>query len=268
MARSTYYYWLKRLKFQDKYECEKREVKAIFEESHGRYGYRRITAEMHRRGYPLNHKTIRKLMLMIGIKCLIRKKKYRSYKGEVGLVADNVLKRNFTASSPLCKLATDVTQIEIKGRKCFLSPVIDLFNGEILSYAVSFSPDLKLTKAMMDRLFESVRKFNDGAIMHSDQGWQYQHVYFRNILNEKGIIQSMSRKGNCLDNSVIESFFGIMKSELLYPNEFDSVENFIEELDKYIVWYNDKRIKLKLGGMSPVEYRKISNKSINNLSNF
>ena len=207
-------------------------------------------------------------MLMIGIKCLIRKKKYRSYKGEVGLVADNVLKRNFTASSPLCKLATDVTQIEIKGRKCFLSPVIDLFNGEILSYAVSYSPDLKLIKAMMDRLFESVRKFNDGAIMHSDQGWQYQHVYFRNILNEKGIIQSMSRKGNCLDNSVIESFFGIMKSELLYPNEFDSVENFIEELDKYIVWYNDKRIKLKLGGMSPVEYRKISNKSINNLSNF
>ncbi len=257
MARSTFYYHLKRLGNTSKYKEEKKRIKEIFQESKGRYGYRRITLQLRNDGYVINHKTVEKLMQDLGIKCLIRKKRYRSYKGTVGKSAPNILNRDFKADCPYSKLATDVSQISIGQQKSFLSPIIDMFNGEILSYNVSDRADLEQINKMLKDVFAITDKAPAGnkILLHSDQGWQYQHKDYQNALAQHGIIQSMSRKGNCLDNSVMENFFGIMKSELLYSREFKSMQEFKEELEQYIDWYNKKRIKMKLNGMSPVQYR-------------
>ena len=244
MARSTFYYHLKRLGNTSKYKEEKKRIKEIFQESKGRYGYRRITLQLRNDGYVINHKTVEKLMQDLGIKCLIRKKRYRSYKGTVGKIAPNILNRDFKADCPYSKLATDVSQISIGQQKSFLSPIIDMFNGEILSYNVSDRADLEQINKMLKDVFAITDKAPAGnkILLHSDQGWQYQHKDYQNALAQHGIIQSMSRKGNCLDNSVMENFFGIMKSELLYSREFKSMQEFKEELEKYIDWYNKKNI--------------------------
>ena len=255
MARSVFYYHLKAIrKGVVKYEHESNEIKSIFHEHKGRYGYRRITAEMRNRGYVINHKTVQRLMKSMGLKCQIRKVKYRSYKGEVGRIAPNVLDRNFTATRPNQKWVTDVTQISIKQVKLYLSPILDLFNGEIISYNISTTPNLEQIFDMLDKAFAKVKHLK-GLILHTDQGWQYQHIGYRNRLDSHDVIQSMSRKGNCLDNAVAENFFGIMKSELLYAENFDSPKDFINALEEYIDYYNNKRIKIKLNGMSPVQYR-------------
>ena len=254
MARSKFYYHIKRMKLKEKYVLEKKEIKDIFHEHKGRYGYRRITAEMRNRNYVINHKTVQRLMGEMGLKCRIRKVRYRSYRGEIGKVAPNVIDRNFVATSPNRKWATDVTQINIGSSKLYLSPILDMYNGEIISYNISDSPNLEQVYDMLDKAF---KKFDnlDGLILHSDQGWQYQHFGYRKRLEERHIIQSMSRKGNCLDNSMMENFFGIMKSELLYAEEFDSSKAFAKALEDYIEYYNNKRIKYRLKGKSPVEYR-------------
>ena len=254
MARSKFYYHLKRMKAKEKYILEKKEIKDIFHEHKGRYGYRRITAEMRNRNYVINHKTVQRLMGEMGLKCMIRKVRYRSYKGETGKIAPNVIERNFVAASPNRKWATDVTQIKIGSSKLYLSPILDMYNGEIISYNISDSPNLEQVYDMLDKAFDKFDNL-DGLILHSDQGWQYQHFGYRNRLEKRNIIQSMSRKGNCLDNSMMENFFGIMKSELLYAEKFDSPETFIKALEDYIEYYNNKRIKYRLKGKSPVEYR-------------
>ena len=254
MARSKFYYHLKRMKAKEKYILEKKEIKDIFHEHKGRYGYRRITAEMRNRNYVINHKTVQRLMGEMGLKCMIRKVRYRSYKGETGKIAPNVIERNFVAASPNRKWATDVTQIKIGSSKLYLSPILDMYNGEIISYNISDSPNLEQVYDMLDKAFDKFDNL-DGLILHSDQGWQYQHFGYRNRLEKRNIIQSMSRKGNCLDNSMMENFFGIMKSELLYVEKFDSPETFIKALEDYIEYYNNKRIKYRLKGKSPVEYR-------------
>lgn len=257
MARSVFYYHLKRLKAQDKYAEEKEIIRSIFHEHKGRYGYRRVTSEMRNRGHILNHKTVQRLMMRMGLKSQIRKVRYRSYKGEVGRTAPNVINRDFEAAAPNRKWATDVTQINIGGEKLYLSPILDMFNGEIISYNISKSPNLEQVYDMLDKAFA---RFDclDGLILHSDQGWQYQHYGYRKRLEEHGIIQSMSRKGNCLDNAMAENFFGIMKSELLYAEKFESAEAFMKALDEYIDYYNNKRIKSRLNGKSPVQYRTLS----------
>lgn len=257
MARSVFYYHIGRQKSQDKYALEKKTIKTIFHEHKGRYGYRRITAEMHNRNYPINHKTVRRIMTEMGLKCRIRKVRYRSYRGNVGKVAPNIIDRNFMAIAPNRKWATDVTQINIGSTKLYLSPILDMYNGEIISYNISTSPNLKQVYDMLDKAF---KKFDnlDGLILHSDQGWQYQHFGYRQRLEERHVIQSMSRKGNCLDNSMMENFFGIMKSELLYADKFESAQAFIKALEEYIDYYNNKRIKSRLKGKSPVQYRTLS----------
>ena len=257
MARSVFYYHLKRLNAKDKYAEEKKEINNIFHEHKGRYGYRRITAEMRNRKFVINHKTVQRLMDEMGLKCKIRKVRYRSYKGEIGKVAPNVIERDFTATAPNRKWATDVTQINIGDAKLYLSPILDMYNGEIISYNVSKSPNLDQVYDMLDKAFEKFDNL-DGLILHSDQGWQYQHFGFRKRLEDHHIIQSMSRKGNCLDNSMMENFFGIMKSELLYAEEFESPKAFIKALEEYIDYYNNKRIKSRLKGKSPVQYRTLS----------
>lgn len=254
MPRSTYYYYVRQMKRPDKYAVIKNEIRAVYDENQGRYGYRRITMELHNRGYQINHKTVQRLMKALGLKCMVRIKKYRSYKGQVGKIAPNIIQRNFKAEKPNQKWTTDITEFSLFGTKLYLSPILDMYNGEIISYSISEHPVLAQVMDMLDKAF---LKIPDGTnlIFHSDQGWQYQHKQYQKRLQQKGIQQSMSRKGNCLDNSVMENFFGLLKSELLYLREFSSMEEFRIELERYIDYYNNKRIKSKLKGLSPVEYR-------------
>ena len=254
MPRSTYYYYLKKSKERDKYALIKEEITSIYHENQGRYGYRRITMELHNRGYVINHKTVQRLMKLLGLKCMVRIKKYRSYKGEIGKVAPNLIQRDFTATAPNQKWTTDITEFSLFGTKIYLSPILDMYNSEIISYNISERPVLEQVLDMLDKAFKKLPD-NANLIFHSDQGWQYQHRTYQQLLKEKGIQQSMSRKGNCLDNSIMENFFGLLKSELLYLREFKSIEEFKIELEKYIDYYNNKRIKGKLKGMSPVQYR-------------
>ena len=257
MARSTFYHHLRAPGKVDRYESEKKRICEIFHESKGRYGYRRVTMQLHNEGFGINHKTVKKLMKEQGLKCMIRKKRYRSYKGTIGKIAPNVLDRDFEADRPYQKLVTDVSQIAIGDRKSFLSPVLDLFNGEVLCYDISDRADLSQINNMLNEMFVITDKLPKdwNTMLHSDQGWQYQHKSYQDALVKHGITQSMSRKGNCLDNSVMENFFGIMKSELLYAKDYKSMEQFKKDLKEYIEWYNNKRIKIKLKGMSPVQYR-------------
>lgn len=192
-------------------------------------------------------------MKELGLKCLVRMKKYKSYKGKVGKIAPNILDRNFTADAPIEKWVTDITEFKLFGEKLYLSPVLDLYNGEIITYTIGSRPTYSLVSGMLEKAFERLSE-NHKLLMHSDQGWHYQMKQYRYALESKGIVQSMSRKGNCYDSSVMENFFGIMKSEFLYIKEFESVEHFKVELQKYINYYNTKRIKAKLK-MSPVQYR-------------
>ncbi len=242
------------MKQPDKYTELKDVIRQIFSENRGRYGYRRITLELHNRGYYINHKTVQKLMKQCGLKCEIRRRKYRSYKGEVGKVAPNIISRNFKADKPNQKWTTDVTEFAIKDQKIYLSPILDMFNGEIVSYSISRHPTFKQITDMLDKAFKKIPD-DTGLILHSDQGWQYQMKIYQWRLKEKGIIQSMSRKGNCLDNSVMENFFGLLKTEMFYKHKFDSAEQLINEIENYIDYYNNKRIKCKLKGLSPVQYR-------------
>jgi integrase family protein len=254
IPRSTYYYHCKKAQSEDKYKREKAEITAIYKENNGRYGYRRILMELRNRGYVLNHKTVQKLMKELGLKCMVRMKKYRSYRGEVGKTAPNLLNRDFHTEKPNQKWATDVTEFSLFGRKLYLSPILDMYNGEIISYAINERANFEQITEMLDKAFERLPD-DTGLILHSDQGWQYQNIRYQKRLSDKGIRQSMSRKGNCLDNAVMENFFGLLKSELLYLRDFCSFEEFQTELELYLEYYNHNRIKARLGGLSPVQYR-------------
>ena len=261
MARSTFYYYLKKYKSNhDKYHKIKKEIFNIFNENKGRYGYRRITLELKNRGFNINHKTVSKLMNILGIKSIQRpKRRYNSYQGSIGKIANNLLKRDFKADKPNQKWVTDVTEFKVHDRKLYLSPIIDLFNGEIISYNLSKHPTFQQITDMLEKAFIKIKN-NTNLILHSDQGYQYQMKIYQNMLQEKGIKQSMSRKGNCLDNSCAENFFGILKSELFYPKEkeYKNIEELEKDIKEYIEYYNNSRIKSKLKGMSPIQYRKHS----------
>ncbi|MGJ7025644.1 transposase InsO family protein [Petrimonas sulfuriphila] len=254
MARSTYYYHISRINSADKYNDIRKRIADIFEAHQKRYGYRRVHMQLVNEGYLINHKTVQKLMTEMGLKSKVRKIKYKSYKGEVGKIAPNILNRNFKTEKPYQKWATDVTEFKINEKKAYLSPIIDMFNGEIISYTISDHPDLKMVMDMI-KIAQCKVKITDGLVLHSDQGWHYQHKQYQMTLRNNGIIQSMSRKGNCLDNAVMENFFGIMKSELLYLKQFKSMVEFKSALKEYIEYYNKERIKLNLKGKSPVQYR-------------
>ena len=254
IPRSTYYYYAKKQgKEKDKYKGIKEEITKIFEENKGRYGYRRITQELHNRGYTINHKTVERLMKELGLVCRVRMKKYRSYKGEVGKIAPNLLERNFRAEKPNEKWVTDVTEFSLFGQKLYLSPILDLYSGNLVSYTIYDRPVLDMVTEMLDKAFETIPD-NTNLILHSDQGWQYQHRHYRKKLENKGIRQSMSRKGNCLENAVMENFFGLLKTELLYIQNFDSLDHFRTELEDYLDYYNNRRIKLRINGLTPAQH--------------
>ncbi|MFJ7935968.1 IS3 family transposase [Sporosarcina sp. NPDC096371] len=253
IPRSTYYDLLKQINRPDPDASLKKEIKEIYEEHAGRYGYRRIRDELENRGQIVNHKKVQRIMKELGLKCLVRMKKYKSYKGTVGKIAPNILDRNFTADTPNEKWVTDITEFKLFGEKLYLSAVLDLFNAEIITYTIGSRPTYSLVSDMLEKALERLPEEHQ-LLMHSDQGWHYQMKKYRKRLQSRGIVQSMSRKGNCYDNSVMENFFGIMKSEFLYLKEFESVEQFKIELEQYTHYYNTKRIKAKLK-MSPVQYR-------------
>ncbi len=255
LARSTFYYQCKVLAVVDRHADVKTVIKAIFEHHQGRYGYRRITVTLRQLGHALNHKVVQRLMQTMGLKSLVRPKRYRSYRGEVGQIAPNLMERRFNADRPSQKWVTDVTEFNVNGQKLYLSPIMDLHNREIIAYQTDRRPSFQMVSTMLTKAVASREKGNEPLVLHSDQGWQYQMRAFREQLRKRGIIQSMSRKGNCLDNAAMESFFGTLKSELFYLKRFDSVEQLEQELAEYIHYYNHDRIMLKLKGRSPVQYR-------------
>jgi len=255
LARATYYYYTKRRQMPDKYSEIKKQITNIFHENRGRYGYRRITLEMRNRGYCINHKVVQRLMKDLKLECKVRMKKYQSYKGEVGKVAPNLLERDFSTTAPNQKWVTDVTEFSLFGQKIYLSPILDLYSCDVVSYVISDKPVLPMVMNMAKKAIE-ILPSDSHPILHSDQGWQYQHKQYQRLLKQYGIQQSMSRKGNCLDNAVMENFFGLLKSELLYLEEFDSIEHFVMALEDYLDYYNNRRIKVKLKGLPPAIHRK------------
>ena len=254
LPRSTFYYQQKILRQDDKHEQLKKIIKVVFERHKGRYGYRRITAVIRQLGSHVNHKTVQRLMGVLGLKSLVRPKRYRSFKGEVGRAAPNELQRRFAADAANKKWVTDVTEFNVAGEKLYLSPILDLYNGEIVAFETSKRPVFNLVDSMLKKALARLSP-EEKPMLHSDQGWQYRMPAYQRQLRERDLVQSMSRKGNCYDNAAMESFFGVLKSEFFYPNKFDSVDALRDALTDYIHYYNHDRIKLKLKGLSPVQYR-------------
>ena len=254
LARSTYYYQAKAAEAADKHAALKDRISAVYASHKGRYGYRRITAALRQAGQYVNHKTVQKLMQTLGLKSLVRPKRYRSYRGEVGCVAPNVLARQFEADRPNQKWVTDVTEFKVGDQKLYLSPVMDLYNGEIVAYETSTRPLLGLVGNMLKKAMRRLTP-GDTPLLHSDQGWQYQHPNYRRMLADQGLVQSMSRKANCLDNAAMESWFATLKTECFYLNRYDSIAQLQKAIGQFIHYYNHQRIRLKLKGLSPVQYR-------------
>ena len=254
LARSTYYYQVNVLEAGDKDADLKTMIKAEFGRHKGRYGYRRITEALCQLGKHVNHKPVQRLMGVLKLKSLVRPKKYKSFKGEVGQAAPNELNRQFEATAQNEKWVTDVTEFNVGGEKLYLSPVLDLYNGEIIAFEMNRRPEFKLVTAMLTKAFSRLGS-GDRPMLHSDQGWQYRMTAYRDELKERRMVQSMSRKGNCYDNAAMESFFGVLKTELFYLQKFTSIDQLEAAIVEYIHYYNHDRIKLKLGGLSPVQFR-------------
>lgn len=255
MTRSTFYYHLRQMKQPEKYADIRNHISRIFALHKERYGYRRITLSLRNEGITINHKTVLKIMQQEGLKSDLRTKKYRTYKGNIYKTEPNLLDRNFKTNKPNTKWVTDITEFNIAGKKRFMASIMDLYNREIISYTVAHSPTVALVTDMLKKAFVKLKKKND-LLIHSDQGFHFKHYLYQKLLKGKGINQSMSRKGNCYDNAVIENFFGILKTELRTSSQkFSSIEDFDRKLKEYIYYYNNERIKESLNGMSPVQYR-------------
>jgi transposase InsO family protein len=254
LPRSSFYYQLELMRRKDKHATLRARILTVFDRHRGRYGYRRITAAIRRDGTLVNHKTVQRLMRLLGVKSCVRIKKYRAYHGEVGRAAPNVLERQFEAGRPNEKWVTDVTEFSVGGQKLYLSPILDLYNGEVVAFETARRPLFKMIGAMLRRAFTRLSP-GDKPILHSDQGWQYRMPVYREVLQQRSVTPSMSRRGNCLDNAVMESFFGTLKAEFYHLNHFRDLEDLQLGIRRYIHYYNHERIRLKLGGLSPLEYR-------------
>ncbi|WP_240691577.1 IS3 family transposase [Amycolatopsis nivea] len=255
LARSTFFYHQARPDRPDPHAGLKAAIAEAFEAARGRYGHRRVHAVLVRAGWRVAKKTVRTLMNALGLVCQVRRpRRRRSWPGQPGTAAENLLNREFAADAPDTKWVTDVTEFRIGDRKLYLSPVIDLFDRSVVAYACGPSPTLELTNSS---LRAAIATLPAGArpLVHSDQGFQYQHASWRTLLADAGLTQSMSRRATCLDNAVAENFFGHLKEELFHHTKFDTVDTFITALHDYIDWYNTTRISTTLQGLSPAEYR-------------
>ena len=263
IPESSYHYHVKQLQRVSPnqeltMELEK-EIQTIFENNDKNYGYRRIQLALRNKGIIVNHKKVQRIMRKLGLKCVkfIRKsRRYNSYNGTIGTVAKNRINRRFNTSVPLQKLTTDITEFKCSdGRKLYLSPIMDMYNGEILSHGISMHPTLDFVMKPLEEALQLIKGARYRTTIHSDQGWHYQHGQWSGALKEHNVFQSMSRKGNCLDNSPMENFFGLLKQEMYYGVELRTYEELKQDLELYIEYYNNERIKQKLAGMSPVQYR-------------
>ena len=271
LRRSTYYYWLNHKDRDElKYAGLMEKIKEIFKENKKRYGYRRIVLQLQRDGFHVKHKTVKRLMKKMNLYGITPRAKYKSYKGDFNGTAPNRLLhkevdevnrtttcvRNFNTETSNRIWTTDVSEFHIPAGKLYLSPILDLYDHTIISYNISSRPDFKQTIDMLDKAFADNPELED-LIFHSDQGWQYQMAQYQTLLKEHGICQSMSRKGNCLDNCTMENFFGKMKNEMFYghENEFESLDALRAAMEEHIACYNVKRIQVKLKGLLPCEAR-------------
>lgn len=256
VKKATYYYHKKNLEKADKYATIKEAIERIFYQHKELYGYRRIVLALRKEGFFINHKTVRRLMNDLGLHGVQKSKKYRSYRGEVGQIANNKINRHFETEKPNQVWLTDVTEFKVAGNKLYLSAFLDVFNREIVGYSITQNPNFGL---IQDSFGNAIKRANlslqDQVLIHSDQGWLYQIPRFQQLIKPYNMSQSMSRKGNCLDNALMEGFFGILKNECIYRNSFRSLEEATQEIETYIEYYNTLRIKQKLNGMSPIEYR-------------
>ena len=253
MGRSTFYENLKPQK--DKYKEIKSEILDIYYKSNRRKGYRWITSDLKKLGYNINHKTVLRLMQRLGIKSVVRAKKYSSFTGSVsGTAVENILGRDFSTTEINQKWTTDVTEFKVCGKRVYLSGIMDMHSKELIAHTVGFSPNMKLIMRMIKLAYRKTGNPKN-VIIQSDQGWQYRHVSYKHFLKKKNAVQSMSRKGNCLDNAVIENFWGILKTEWFYLNDFDSVDTFLEQLEDYIHYFNYERDSSVLNYRTPVEVR-------------
>jgi putative transposase len=255
LARSTFFYHQARLDAPDPWAEMKAAITKVFHTNKARYGYRRVHRELVKAGWQVTKKTVLKLMQQLDLASTSRRKRrYVSYQGEVGQIAENLLDRQFTAEATGKKWVTDVTEFRVNDEKLYLSPVMDLFNREIVAYSMSRSPNLHLTNSSLRDAIATLKP-GQAPLVHSDQGFQYQHASWRALLAGAGATQSMSRKGNCFDNAVIENFFGHLKEECFHHVRYLSIEALETALHEYIHWYNHDRISERLEGLSPVQYR-------------
>ena len=257
IARSTYYYTLSKKTVKCKRPALLAKINHIFEHHKGRYGYRRIALQMRREGSKVTDRTVRYWMHKVGLKGIRRnKRKYSSYKGTIGKIAPNLIKRNFFAIRPNMKWYTDITEFHLHGQKLYLSPILDGCAGDIVAYSISRHPDMHLVISMLHKAFKKHPALN-ALTFHSDQGCQYQSSMYQHELKLHGITQSMSRKGNSPDDGLMENFFGLLKTEMFYGQEYKyhSLKQLKEAIEKYIKYYNEERIKSRLKGLTPNEYR-------------
>ena len=257
-AKSSYYYQKHRKSFEARHEHDLAIITAVFNENRQRYGYRRVKAVLDRQGYILSEKVIRRIMRENGLTANGSKaKRYRSYLGEISAAVPNIIKRDFRAGKPNQKWLTDVTEFSIPAGKVYLSPVIDCYDGMPAAWEISAKPDAQLTNNMLD---QAIKTLPPGAhpIIHTDRGCHYRWPGWIERMNKAGPVRSMSKKGCSPDNAACEGFFGRMKKEMFCGQcrQGVTIEEFAGQIDEYMVWYRDKRIKMSLGGLSPMEYRK------------
>ena len=254
-ARSTFFYHQKRLTAPDKHAELKQAIRDSFQRNKHRYGYRRVLLDLRNQGWVVNHKLVYKLMRAMGLKAKIRQRRpYISYTGTISYIAENTLERNFTPDRLNTVFVSDVTEFKVAGRKVYLSPVMDLFDRSIVAHTVATSPSTAFTADSLTKTIKTCTP-EPGWMMHTDQGFQYQHSSWRNLIHDNGGVQSMSRKANCYDNAVMENFFGHLKTEMYHGEVFDTVAEFNQAIDDYIQWYNTERIQQRLKGLTPMHYR-------------
>lgn len=258
MARSSYFYHKKKALLGDKYADLRGKIKDIFDLNYQSYGYRRIYGALKSEGITVSEKVIRRLMQEEGLNVIsVKKKKYSSYKGEISPEVDNIINRDFHSDRPNEKLLTDITEFSIPAGKVYLSPMIDCFDGLVTAWSIGTSPNAELVNSMLDIVIANLKE-GEHPIVHSDRGCHYRWPGWIQRMNDNGLIRSMSKKGCSPDNSACEGFFGRLKNEMFYGRNWAnvSINEFIDVVNNYIVWYNEKRIKKSLGFKSPKEYRK------------
>ena len=254
LSRSTFYAWDAARQVPDKYARTKELIKQVYDQHKGRYGYRRIALALSGHGVDLHENTVRRLMDTLNLKSVQRVKRFKSFRGNVGVVAPNLLERDFTASAPDQKWTTDITELRVGDEKIYLSTVKDLFTREIVAHEKGPRPTMELVISMMKKALATLKP-GRAPILHSDQGWHYQMPEFRKLLSDHQLVQSMSRKGNCLDNAPMESFFAVLKTECFHKQEFADAKALMSTIEGYIRYYNTERISTVLGGLTPRQCR-------------